>query len=164
MKASAYVVLFAAVVAISLLCVGLGSGSVSALSQPMQYGGGFVCVSVLGFTYLNYLVPVPWANVTASNGQTVFRGATGTSSTCAYELVLPPGTYNITASEPGYLQTSQSVVVSSGSTSAIQLYLYQSQVPVPEFEPQLVPVVLMLALAGVLLANRSAKRRLRSPM
>jgi hypothetical protein len=160
MKASSYVVLFTAVVAVSLLCAGLGTGSVFAASQPTQYdGGGYVCVSVLGFTYLNYLEPVPWANVTASNGHMTFQGATGTSNTCAYELFLPPGTYNVTASEPGYLQTSQSVVVSNGSSTAISMYLYQSQVPVPEFQPQLTPAVLMLALACVLLAKRSAKRR-----
>jgi hypothetical protein len=95
----------------------------------------------------------------------VFQGATGTSSTCAYALFLPAGTYNVTASEPGYLQTSQSVVVSNGSSSVISMYLYQSQVPVPEFQPQLIPAVLMLALAGVLLAKRSAKRHpLRSAM
>ena len=160
MKASSYLVAFAVFAAVSLLCVGLGTGSAFAVTQTTQYGGGgFLCVNVLGFTYLNYLEPVPWANVTASNGQTMFQGATGTSNTCAYELFLPPGTYNVTANGPGYLQASQSIVVSNGSSSVISLYLYQSQVPVPEFQPQLIPAVLMLALVGVLLAKRSARRR-----
>ena len=159
MKPIPHVVAFATVIAIVLLGTGLGAGTVFAGTQPMQYGGGgYVCVNVLGFTYLNYLEPIPWANVTASNGQTLFQGATGTNR-CGYELFLPAGTYNVTATEPGYLPTSMTVSVSNGSDSSISLYLYQSQVPVPEFQPQLIPAVLLLALAAVLLTKRSARRR-----
>jgi len=161
MKTGSYVLLFAAIVAVSILCAGLGAGSAFAAYESTQYpGGGFICVNVLGFTYLNYVEPIEWANVTASNGQMIFQGATGTN-TCGYELYLPPGTYNVTVSEPGYLQSSQSVAVSNGSSSVITMYLYQSKVPVPEFQPQLISAVLMLALAGVLVAKRRAKRALR---
>jgi hypothetical protein len=110
---------------------------------------------VYGFTYDNYLIPISWANVTASNGQWAFRAATSTNG--GFEMFLPPGAYNLTASEPGYVSYSMVVSVSDGSSSSVNFYLYESHVPIPEFQPALLSVVIVLSLVTVTLAKKRVR-------
>jgi len=63
---------------------------------------------ILGGTVLNMAdAPIPGATVAATGGYEITTGESG-----QYELVLPPGTYNVTASAPGYApQTATGVLV-----------------------------------------------------
>ena len=145
----------AAVVAAGLL----GTGLVFAHSQPIQYyggGGGYLSGQVLGFDYLNYLTPVAWARVTATNG--VYSLSTSTGGDGYYGMFLLAGTYNVTVTEPGFLPHTISVAVSDGSSSSINFYLYESQIPVPELQPQMISVALAIGLAATLLTKRMSKR------
>jgi hypothetical protein len=147
------------VLAIAIAVGMLGTGSVFAHSQPTQSyygGGGYVSGQVLGFDYLNYLSPVAWARVTATNG--FYSLSTSTGGGGYYGMFLLAGTYNVTVTEPGFLPHTIVVAVSDGSSSSINFYLYESQIPVPEFQPQMLSVALAIALAATLLTKRKLKR------
>lgn len=113
--------------------------------------------TVLGFDMYEQLQPVAWAAVYASNGQHTFVTYSGAGG--SYEMFVPVGTYNLTVQTPGYKPYSMSVAVSDGSASTMNVYLEQSGVPIPEFQPSALAMVLFVALASVLLAKRAAKRR-----
>lgn len=152
LKALSCLVVLIAATSITILATGV----VSAHSSVIQYGGGYLHGWVYGFNYVNNLIPISWANVTATNGRFVFTAYTGVNG--RYEMFLPIGTYNVTVTEPGYVAYGASVAIADGSSSAINFYLEESHVPVPEFPSQAIPVVLMLALAAVLLSKRTTKR------
>ncbi|MGD0424246.1 MAG: hypothetical protein ABSA92_12430, partial [Candidatus Bathyarchaeia archaeon] len=70
-----------------------------------------------------------------------------------YQAYLPPGTYQFTISSPGLASQSWSVAVSSGMNGGGQnLYLEQSNIPVPEFSG--IAVVAVSALAASLYVLR----------
>ena len=148
------------IVLATLIAVGLfGTSLAYAHSQPTQSyygGGGYVSGQVLGFDYLNYLTPVAWAKVTATNG--LYSLSTSTGGDGYFGMFLLAGTYNVTVAEPGFLSHTISVAVSDGSSSSINFYLYESQIPVPEFQPQIISVALAIALAATLLTKRVSKR------
>ena len=127
-------------------------------SYPTQYyGSGYLYGQVLGFDQYNYLVPISWAKVIATNGIAVFGASTGGDG--YYGMYLPAGYYNVTAIEPGFVPHTIFVAVSDGSSSSINFYLEQSHIPVPEFQPQMMLAVIMAALTATLLAKRTRKRR-----
>lgn len=103
------------------------------------------------------LVPLLWVSVTATSADYNFVAYTGANGT--YEMFLPAGTYNLSVSAPGYKPYSGSISVSDGSSSAINVYLEQSGVPVPEFPAQAVSIVVVAALAAALLSKRATKRK-----
>ena len=120
----------------------------SAHSQTAQYVEGYLHGWVYGFNNDNYLIPVSRANITASDGQIAFSTASGVNG--GYEMLIPGGSYIVTVTEPGYMSYSTSVSVSGGSSSVINFYLDESHVPVPEFQSELLSVVLALLLVTVL--------------
>lgn len=132
----------------------------SAQSHPQQTflgGGGMIHGNVYGFDMYDQLTPIEWAPVTASNGQYNFVAYSGSMG--SYEMFVPVGIYNVTVVTPGYKAHSMSIAVADGSSSAINFYLEQSGVPVPEFQPSAFAIVLFVALASVLLAKRATARR-----
>lgn len=131
----------------------------TAAQSNFHQGGGLLHGVVYGFDMYDALVPILWAPVTVDNGQFKLVAYTGGSGT--YELFVPAGSYNVTVVAPGYKASSAIVFVSSGSSSAINFYLYQSGVPVPEFPSGALSIILMVAFAGALLAKRAAARKAR---
>ena len=113
--------------------------------------------TVLGFNMWDQLEPVAWATVTADNGQRTFVAYS--SSGGFYEMFVPTGSYNVTVIQPGYLSYSNAVAVSDGSTSHINFTLEQSHVPVPEFQPNLALVVMILTLGAALVIRKRSKKR-----
>jgi len=151
LKTAVYLIILTATVVLAL-----GTGIVSARSQPWQYSGGYLHGWVYGFNYDNYLLPISWANVTATDGPSVFHAASDVNG--GYEMFIPVGNYKVTVTEPGYVSYSTSVSVSGGSSSVINFYLEESHVPVPEFHSELVSAGLALCLIAVLLRKKSATR------
>ena len=148
-----------ALLAVVIVASILGTRVVFAHDEPRQYGGGYIHGWVYGFNFDNYLLPVSWANVTATNGRDAFHAASGVNG--EYGMFLPIGDYNVTATEPGYISLSTVVSVSDGSTSVINFYLYESHVPVPEFQSQFLSLVLMFSLAVVLLVKKTSRPKKR---
>jgi hypothetical protein len=147
------VILFAFLVASS-------SFVVFAQTNTQQYGGGgMIRGNVYGFDMFDQLQPIAWATVTASNGQNNFVAYTGGGG--YYEMYVPAGAYNVTVNPPGYTPYSSSVAVSDGSSSVINFDLEQSHVPVPEYPQGAFVLVLFVALASVLVVQRTMLRRRR---
>ena len=90
----------------ALRSYGLGLGSVHGL--------------VYGFDYENDLVSLSSVAITAT-GRTSGRAVSMMNG--AYQIYLPPGSYNVTASASGYISQTRMASVSSGSTSEIDFYL-----------------------------------------
>jgi len=147
-----------------LFCVLLAGGMIvaSAQSIPEQTfygGGGLIRGNVYGFNMYDQLIPIEWAPVTAASGRYNFVSYTGAGG--SYEMFVPVGVYNVTVNSPGYKAYSMRINVADGSSSAINFYLDQSGVPIPEFQPGAFSIVLFVALASVLLAKRATTRRRR---
>jgi len=138
----------------------LGSKMVLAQPQPSQYsgsGGGAIQGTVLGFNMWDQLEPIPWATVTANNGVHSFTAYSGGGG--FYFMFVPTGMYNVTVNQPGYFAYSNIVAVSDGSTSTINVTLELSHVPVPEFQPNLSVIVMVLTLGAALVIRRRSVRR-----
>ena len=158
MRKISYLVVFLIITITTLLGTGitLAHAQTTRDSDPTQYyGSGYLYGQVLGFDQYNYLVPISWAKVIATNGISVF--AASTSGDGFYGMYLPAGYYNVTAIEPGFVPHTIFVAVSDGSSSSINFYLEQSHIPVPEFQPQMILAVVMAALTATLLAKRARK-------
>jgi hypothetical protein len=109
---------------------------------------GFVSGNVLGFTYAGDFRTQSWGaiSVVGASGATIgtFYPWDG-----MYQAFLPPGQYKFTISQPGYAPQTIAYSVTSGQTGAgANVYLEQSQIPVPEFST--VAVVAFSALAASL--------------
>jgi len=148
-------VLYAAAVSIALAMLIFG-GRPAIAQAPMQ-GGGYVQGAVYGFDMYDKLIPLEWVNVTAANTQYRFVASTGAGGN--YEIFLPGGAFNLSVDAPGYKPYSQSIFVGEGSSSVINMYLYQSGVPVPEFPAQAVLLVVSFAIAASLLTKKATRRK-----
>ena len=138
----------------------LGSKFVSAQPHPAQYygtGGGMIQGYILGFNMWDQLEPISWASVYANNGQRTFVAYSSQGG--FYSMFVPVGFYNVTIVQPGYVPYSNTVAVSDGSTSSINFYLEQSHVPVPEFQPNLTLMVMILTLGAALVIRRRSLKR-----
>jgi hypothetical protein len=159
MRKVSYLVVFLIITITTLLGTGitLAHAQTTRDSDPTQYyGSGYLYGQVLGFDQYNYLVPISWAKVIATNGMSVFAASTGGDG--FYGMYLPAGYYNVTAIEPGFVPHTIFVAVSDGSSSSINFYLEQSHIPVPEFQPQMILAVMVIALAATFLAKRARRR------
>ena len=139
----------------------LGPSLVAAQNQnhPTQFGGGMVSGFVYGYTMYDQLIPIEWAQVTASSS------AFGTFKTSSYanggyDFYLPTGTYNLTVDEQGFVAQSKTIAVSDGaSISGFNFFLERSNVPIPEFPTQVFSVIMLIAVAGALVAKKATKRK-----
>lgn len=138
----------------------IGVGTASAHNQPKQYGGGYVQGAVYGYNMWDELIPIDWAQITASNDIYTFKYSSYADG--GYGFYLPTGTFNLTVEEAGFVAQSRTIAVSDGSsTTGFNFFLQRSNVPIPEFPMQFFAVLMIVAIAGALLAKRSIKRRYR---
>lgn len=154
MKLLPYAIAFGILIAILFVSV----GATSAQNQPKQYGGGYVQGFVFGYNMWDELIPIDWAQVTASNSLYAFTYASYGDG--GYGFYLPTGTYNLTVSEQGFVSQSKSIAVSDGSsTNGFNFYLERSNLPIPEFPTQFIAALMVVAIAGALLTKRSIRRK-----
>jgi hypothetical protein len=128
------------------------SGEASAIFEVDL--NGLVTGNSLAFTWSNEFRPLSWGlvNVVGAQGGAGWNFYTFDG---AYEAYLPPGTYRFTISSPGYASQSWSVAVSSGmSGSGQNVYLEQSNIPVPEFSGLAIAAVSALAASLYVLRRR----------
>lgn len=156
-----------------VLMFGASSNVMAQYSSPQQYygmTGGEITGYVLGANSL----PLDWAVIYARNSQHTYEAFSGMSG--VYQMRVPVGAYNVTATFPGYSASSVNVTVSDGSSSTlnfylrvnvavsggsssvINVYLDQSQVPVPEFQPNVTLIVLAFAIAATLAIRYRSRR------
>jgi hypothetical protein len=118
---------------------------------------GFVSGNTLAFTWSNEFRPLSWGAISVT-------GASGASWNFYtydgyYEMFLPSsttaGTYSFSITAPGYTSQTWSVSVSPGQTGTGQnVYLEQSNIPVPEFSGLAIVAVSALAASLYLLRRR----------
>jgi len=128
------------------------SGEASAIFEVDL--NGFISGDVFAMNYLNEWRTTSWYGVTAA-------AASGTGSwnfytyDGMYQAFLPPGSYSFTIAGPGVASQTLALVVSAGeSSSAANVYLQQSQVPVPEFSGLAIVAFAALAASVYLLRRR----------
>lgn len=163
-------------ICLTLLAIGvimLNNQIILAQPNPAQYygrTGGEITGYVIGRN-----LPLDWAVIHATNTQHSYEAFSGMSG--RYQMRVPVGIYNVTAYFPGYATSSAfvnvtenssttltfrldyriSVAVSAGSSSVINFYLEENQVPVPEMRPSfsLILLALTIAVAGILRKHNS---------
>jgi hypothetical protein len=109
---------------------------------------GFVSGNVLGFTYAGDFRTQSWGtiSVVGASGATL---ATFSTFDGLYQAYLPAGNYKFTINEPGYAPQTWTYSVTAGqSGTGANVYLEQSQIPVPEFST--IALVAFSALAASL--------------
>ena len=162
--------IFATLLAIALVLL-MNTQIIAAQPQPQQYygiTGGEITGYVLGSNK-----PLDWAIIHAKSNEQTYEAFSGMSG--VYLMRVPVGTYNVTASFPGYIASSANVTVtdysvntltfhlnnsinvavSAGSSSVINYYLDENQVPVPEFQPSFTLMILALTLAVTAMLRKS---------
>ncbi|MGA2628410.1 MAG: carboxypeptidase-like regulatory domain-containing protein [Candidatus Bathyarchaeia archaeon] len=121
------------------------SGEASAIFEVDL--NGFVSGNVLAFTWSNEFRTLSWGTISVVGAS----GATWNFYTFdgVYQAFLPPGSYKFSIAQPGYAPQTWSYSVAPGqSGSGANVYLEQSNIPVPEFST--VAVVAFSALAASL--------------
>lgn len=149
---------------LTLAIVVVGIGLFAGQAQGQQYygpGGGAITGYILGFTIPNQFEPIDWAVVYATNGNQTFQAFSGMSG--VYEMHVPVGKYEVTASVSGFQSLGQNVTVYNGSVSVLNFYLEQPHIAVPEFgtHAELIAITTTLAVAFVL-KKRSLARPTKS--
>lgn len=143
----------AASLVIALMLIGISL--VVAQSPQEYYGGpgGEITGIVLGVDR----IPVDWALIYAKSSQSTFQTFSGMSG--VYQMRVPVGIYNVTVNVPGFRANSASVNVTLNSSTTANFYLERSDVPVPEFQPDMALIVMALTFAVALILRRCSSKR-----
>src|SRR5208337_5689262 len=120
---------------------------------------GLISGTALAFTWANDFRPLSWATVSvagaATNGTAPLNFYTYDG---LYQMYLTPGTYQMTISSPGVASQTLSIAVTGGEAStAANVYMQQSNIPVPEFSG--IAVVAFSALAASVYLLRRRRRK-----
>jgi hypothetical protein len=127
------------------------SGEASGIFEVDQ--NGFVSGNVLAFTWSNEFRTLSWGTITvtgASGAAFPFYTYDG-----IYQAFLTPGQYTFTLSEPGYAPQTWTYSVSAGqSGTGANVYLEQSNIPVPEFSAYAIIAFSALGASVIFLRRR----------
>ncbi|HKM76083.1 MAG TPA: hypothetical protein VJZ32_06670 [Candidatus Bathyarchaeia archaeon] len=114
---------------------------------------GFISGTALAFTWANDFRPLSWATVSVT-------GASGTTWNYytfdgLYGMYLPGGSYSLTIASPGIASQTLSIAVTGGEVgTAGNVYMQQSNIPVPEFINIAIVAFSSLAASAYLLRRR----------
>jgi hypothetical protein len=114
---------------------------------------GFISGTALAFTWANDFRPLSWATVSVTGAS----GATWNYYTFdgQYGMYLLGGSYSLTIASPGIASQTLSIAVTGGEVgTAENLYLQQSNIPVPEFRSIAIIAFAALAASVYLLRRR----------
>ena len=115
---------------------------------------GFISGNILAFTWSNEFRTLSWGTISVTGAS----GATFPSMFTydgIYEGYFPTGDYKFAIAEPGYAPQTWSVSITPGQTGTGQnIYLEQSNIPVPEFSGVAIAAFSALAASVYLLKRR----------
>jgi hypothetical protein len=131
------------------------SGEASAIFEVDL--NGFVTGDVLAFTWSNEFRPLSWGAITVTGAGLPSSGLSLYTFDGEYQAYLPtPGiagssAFTFTLNAPGYAPYSWTSQVPVGSTgTGVNVYLEQSNIPVPEFNAAPLAIIAFAALAASL--------------
>jgi len=137
------------------------SGEASAIFEVDL--NGFVSGNVLAFTWSNEFRPLSWGAITVTGAGLPSSGLNFYTYDGLYQAYLPVSTsaatvtYTFTLNAPGYAPYSWTSAVSVGqSASGQNVYLEQSNIPVPEFSS--IAIIAFAALAASLYVLRRRRK------
>jgi len=137
------------------------SGEASAIFEVDL--NGFVSGNVLAFTWSNEFRPLSWGAITVTGAGLPSSGLNFYTYDGLYQAYLPVSTsaatvsYTFTLNAPGYAPYSWVSAVSVGqSASGQNVYLEQSNIPVPEFSS--IAIIAFAALAASLYVLRRRRK------
>jgi len=128
------------------------SGEASAIFEVDL--NGFVSGNVLAFTWSNEFRTLSWGTISVTGAS---GGATWNFYTYdgIYQAYMPTGNYKFTIAQSGYAPQTWAVSVSPGQVGTGQnVYLEQSNIPVPEFSTAAIVAFSALAASVYLLKRR----------
>jgi len=132
------------------------SGEASAIFEVDL--NGFVSGTVTGFTYAGDFRTISWGTVGVTFASGPMSGkplGSGPTVDGLYGMYLPAGNYQLTFAMPGYAPQTLAYSVTAGQTgTGANIYLEQSQIPVPEFSGVAVVAISALAASVYLLKRR----------
>jgi hypothetical protein len=103
---------------------------------------------------------VDWSQIHANSGNQTFEAFSGFSG--FYLMRVPAGTYNVSVYDfynPQYWAPTANVNVTDGSSNTVNFYLQQEPPSaVPEFQPSVFGLVVVLALAATCFVARRLRR------
>ena len=108
-------------------------------------GWGTLRGAVWGYNMYDDAVPLVWARVSAySDGFLVESVSTGLNG--SYIMFLPSGLLNVTVEHPGFKIQTKVIAISEGGVAQMNFYLERSEIPIPEFEAYLLPIMVVVLL------------------
>jgi hypothetical protein len=128
------------------------SGEASGIFE-VDYNG-LVSGNALAFTWSNEFRPLSWAlvSVVPTSGTGSFNFYTYDGQ---YQAYLTPGRYKFTISMPGIASQTVAVSVSSGQTgTGYNMYLEESNIPIPEFSTVIVAAFSALSVSLFVIRRR----------
>jgi len=132
----------------------VGKGSAAAQSPQQYYGGpgGEITGYVIGVDN----APFDWALIYAKSEAHTFQTFSGMNG--VYQMRVPVGLYNVTANVPGFRANSARVNVTLNSSNTVNFQLQRPDVPVPEFHPDIVFLVMALILTMTLIIRKHSSK------
>jgi len=138
------------------------SGEASAIFEVDL--NGFITGNVLAFTWSNEFRPLSWGAITVTGAGLPSSGLNFYTYDGVYEAYLPVATaavgstaYTFTLNAPGYAPYTWTSQIPSGSTGVgNNVYLEQSNIPVPEFSS--IAIIAFAALAASLYVLRRRRK------
>jgi hypothetical protein len=110
---------------------------------------GWVSGQALAFTYSSEFRTISWAGVTIAPAAGAGPSFTQYTFDGIYGFYVNPGNYKMTIAMPGMASQTLSLTVGQGqSTTGLNFYLEESQIPIPEFSS--IAIVAFSALAASL--------------
>ena len=119
--------------------------------------GGTLSGRVYGYNMYDEAIPLVWARVSAyANGTLVESVSTGVNG--SYVMFIPAGMVNVTVVHPGFKTQARIVAISDGGSAALNFYLERSEIPIPEFNAHLLPILVMLVMVFTVLLTKRRRR------
>ncbi len=73
-------------------------------------------------------------------------------------MFLPTGVVTVSVESPGFKTKSMNVAISDGGSAVMNFYLERSEIPIPEFETNYLPIVSVALLAAAVILTKRKHR------
>ncbi len=144
---------------IRLVSVFLLVGTVMVFALPCsrvegaRLAGGSLIGQVYGYDMYDQATPLVWARVVAYVNYSLV-GSAATGSNGMYVMFLPTGVVTVSVESPGFKTKSTNVAISDGGSAVMNFYLERSEIPIPEFETNYLPIVSVALLAAAVILTK----------